>query len=55
MSSLDSCRFQQILDNKSSVKGTLFTFNKVSFVRKTCLNGKFKVSNFCLMAVSELS
>ena len=39
MSCLDSCRFQLILDVKSiksSVKVTLFTFNKVSFVRNTC-------------------
>ena len=39
MSYLDSCRFQHILDVKSiksSVKVTLFTFNKVSFVRNTC-------------------
>ena len=39
MSCLDSCPFQHILDInsiKSSVKVTLFTFNKVSFVRNTC-------------------
>ena len=39
MSYLDSCRFQYILDVKSiksSVKVTLFTFNKVSLVRNTC-------------------
>ena len=35
MSCLDSCYFQEILDIKSSVKLTLFTFNKVSFVRNT--------------------
>ena len=35
MSCLDSCYFQEILDIKSSVKLTLLTFNKVSFVRKT--------------------
>ena len=36
---LESCPFQHILDIrsiKSSVKVTLFTFNKVSFVRNTC-------------------
>ena len=36
MSCLDSCYFQEILDIKSSAKLTLFTFNKVSFVRNTC-------------------
>ena len=39
MSCLDGCPFQHILDInsiKSSVKVTLFTFNKVSFVRNTC-------------------
>ena len=39
MSCLDGCLFQHILDInsiKSSVKVTLFTFNKVSFVRNTC-------------------
>ena len=36
MPCLDSCYFQEILDIKSSVKLTLFTFNKVSFVRNTC-------------------
>ena len=36
MSCLDSCYFQEILDIKSSVKLTLFTFNKVSFMRNTC-------------------
>ena len=39
MSCLDSCPYQHILDIKSiksSVKVTLFTFNKVSFVRNTC-------------------
>ena len=36
MSCLDSCRFQQILDITSSVKITLFTLNRVSFVRNTC-------------------
>ena len=36
MSCLDSFYFQEILDIKSSVKLTLFTFNKVSFVRNTC-------------------
>ena len=35
MSCLGSCPFQQILDIKSSGKVTLFTFNKVSFVRNT--------------------
>ena len=35
MSSLSNCTFQQILDIISSVKLTLFTFNKVSFVRNT--------------------
>ena len=30
------CPFQQILDIKSSVKVTLFPFNKISFVRSTC-------------------
>ena len=35
MSCLDSCPFQQILDIKSSVKVTLFTFNKVSLMRNT--------------------
>ena len=35
MSCLDSCPFQQILDIKSSVKVTLFTFNKVSLMRTT--------------------
>ena len=36
MSCLDSCYFQEILDIKSSVKLTLFTFNKASYVRNTC-------------------
>ena len=36
MSYLGSCPFQEILDIKSSVKVTLFTFSKVSFVRSTC-------------------
>ena len=36
MPCLDSRYFQEILDIKSSVKLTLFTFNKVSFVRNTC-------------------
>ena len=36
MSCLDSFDFQEILDIKSSDKLTLFTFNKVSFVRNTC-------------------
>ena len=36
MRCLGSCPFQQILDIKSSVKVTLFTFNKVSFVTNTC-------------------
>ena len=36
MRCLGSCPFQQILDIKSSVKVTLFTFNNVSFVRNTC-------------------
>ena len=35
MSCLGSCPFQQILYIKSSGKVTLFTFNKVSFVRNT--------------------
>ena len=35
MSCLGSCTFQQILDIISSVKVTLFTFNKVSIVRNT--------------------
>ena len=36
MSCLDSCYFQEILNIKSSVKLTLFRFNKVSIVRNTC-------------------
>ena len=36
MPCLASCTLQQILDIISSVKVTLFTFNKVSFVRNTC-------------------
>ena len=36
MSCLDSCYFQEMPDIKSFVKLTLFTFNKVSFVRNTC-------------------
>ena len=36
MSCLDSCNFQEILDITSSAKLTLFTFNKVSFVKNTC-------------------
>ena len=36
MSCLDSCYFQEILAIKSSVKITLFTFNKVLFARNTC-------------------
>ena len=36
MSSLDSCYFQEILDIKSSVKVTLFTLDKASFLRNTC-------------------
>ena len=36
MSCLDSCTFHQIMDLISSVKVTLFTFNKVSLIRNTC-------------------
>ena len=36
MSCLDSCSFQQIVDIKSSVKVTLFRFNKLSLMRNTC-------------------
>ena len=36
MPCLESCYFQEIFDIKSSVKLTLFTFNKVLFVRNTC-------------------
>ena len=36
MSCLRSCPFQQIFDILLSLKVTLFTFNKVSFVGNTC-------------------
>ena len=36
MSCLDSSYFQEILAIKSSVKLTLFTFNKVLFARNIC-------------------
>ena len=36
MSCLRSCTLNQMLNIISSVKVTLFTFNKVSFVRNTC-------------------
>ena len=42
MSCLGSCPFQEILDIKSSVKVTLFTFKKVSFVRSTCPTVTFR-------------
>ena len=46
MSCLDSCPFQDILDIKSiksSLKVTLFSFNKVSLMRNTCAT----ISSLC--------
>ena len=37
MSCLDSCPFQQIVEIKAFVKVTLFRFNKLSFMRNTCI------------------